>query len=319
MTTCNHGVYDLAGKRIFVAGHNGMVGSAVARRLALEKNCELLTVSRTDLDLIDPNAVGSWMEKTKPDAVVIAAAKVGGILANSTLPADFLFQNLMISANLIHASHIHGVEKLVYLGSSCIYPKDAPQPISEKMLLTAPLEPTNEPYAIAKIAGVKMCDAYRRQYGCDFVSAMPANLYGPGDNFDLETAHVLPALIRKFHHAKTQRQHAAVVWGSGKPRREFLYVDDCAGAIVQVLKHYSSEGPINIGSGVDLTIRELAELVAEVVGFHGEIVNDTSKPDGTARKLLDVERILALGWKAETDLRSGISRTYRWCIDSRMF
>jgi len=301
--------YELKGKRVWVAGHRGMVGAALVRRLATE-GCELLVAGRETLDLERQEAVERWMAETRPQAVIVAAAKVGGILANDSQPAQFLYDNLMIEANIIRVAVDLGVEKLLLLGSSCVYPKLAPQPIREDALLTGPLEPTNEWYAIAKIAGIKLAQAYRRQYGRDFISAMPTNLYGPGDNYDLATSHVLPALIRKAHAAKV-REEALVVWGTGRPRREFLHVDDCADALVRVLQAYSHAEPINIGSGEDLTIAELARLIADVVGFSGEIVWDASRPDGTPRKLLDGEKLRALGWRPRIGLREGIAEAYR--------
>jgi GDP-L-fucose synthase len=306
--------FELAGKRVFVAGDRGMVGSALVRRLARE-NCAILTASRSDLDLRRQQAVESWMTTHQPDVVMISAAKVGGILANATHPAQFLYDNLAIEVNLIHAAFGTGVKKLVFLGSSCIYPKMAAQPITEDALLTGPLEPTNEWYAIAKIAGIKLCEAYRRQYGCDFVSAMPTNLYGPGDNFDLTSSHVLPALIRKMHEAKVSNASEVVIWGTGQPRREFLHVDDCADAIIHIAKHYSADQHINVGSGEDLTILELARIVANVVGFAGEIAHDLSKPDGTPRKLMDGGRLAALGWRPKIGLEEGIASTYRWFLE----
>ena len=307
--------FDLSGKRVFVAGHRGMVGAALVRRLAAE-DCIILKAARGELDLTRQEQVESWMEAERPDAVFIAAAKVGGILANATYPAQFLYDNLAIEANLVNASYRTGVKKLVFLGSSCIYPKLAPQPITEDALLTGPLEPTNEWYAIAKIAGIKLCEAYRRQYGCDFVSAMPTNLYGPGDNFDLETSHVLPALIRKFHEAKIRGEAEAVLWGSGAPLREFLHSDDCADALVHIMKHYSENEHINVGCGEDLTILELARLVARVVGFDGAIVQDAAKPDGTPRKLMDGRKLNSLGWRPRIDLEHGVRATYLWFLDA---
>lgn len=303
-------LYDIAGKRIWVAGHRGMVGQALVRRLARER-CEVVTVARADLDLRDGVDVSRWLAAHRPHAILMAAAKVGGIEANRRSPADFLYDNLAISANVIHAAHASGVEKLVYLGSSCVYPRLAPQPIAESALLTGPLEPTNEWYAVAKIAGIKLCQSYRAQYGADFVSVMPTNLYGPGDNFDLETSHVLPALLRKAHEAKLDGDRELVVWGSGTPRREFLHVDDCADAIVHVLSHYSDASPINIGVGEDIAVGDLAALVARVVDFPGALRFDTSRPDGTPRKLLDVSRLAALGWRASIPLEAGIAATYR--------
>jgi GDP-L-fucose synthase len=287
-----------------------MVGGAIVRRLASE-GCSLLTADRAALDLTRQAAVEAWMERERPQAVFVAAAKVGGILANDSYPADFLYQNLMIEANIIAAAWRLGVEKLLFLGSSCIYPRDAPQPMPEEALLTGPLEPTNEWYAAAKIAGIKLCQAFRRQHGCDFISAMPTNLYGPGDNYDLATSHVLPALIRKAHEAKLGGEKRLVVWGTGAPRREFLHVDDCADALVHLMKAYSAAEPINVGSGSDLTIAELARLVADVVGFEGEIAYDRTKRDGTPRKLMRSDRLRALGWHPRIGLREGIAGTYR--------
>jgi GDP-L-fucose synthase len=305
--------FDLTAKRVFVAGHRGMVGSALQRRL-LQENCTVLTASRGELDLRRQEAVERWLEQQKPEAVIIAAAKVGGILANTTYPAQFLYENLAIETNLIHAAFKARVKKLVFLGSSCIYPKHAPQPIKEEALLTGPLEPTNEWYAIAKIAGIKLCEAYRREYGCDFVSAMPTNLYGPGDNFDTRTSHVLPALLRKMHDAKTAGRHEVILWGSGTPRREFLHCDDCADALIHIMKHYSDSEHINAGSGEDLSIRDLAAIIARVTGFEGEIVNDLTQPDGTPRKLMDGSKLAALGWKPRIGLEDGIRETYRWFL-----
>jgi GDP-L-fucose synthase len=302
--------YALKGKRVWVAGHRGMVGSALVRRLGGEQ-CEILTADRAQLDLTRQDQVLAWMKAAKPQAVLMAAAKVGGILANTSYPAQFLYDNLIMEANVVHAALAAGVEKLLFLGSSCIYPKHAPQPIREEVLLTGALEPTNQWYAVAKIAGIKLCQAYRREYGCDFIAAMPTNLYGPGDNYDLETSHVLPALIRKAHEAKVGRRKQMVIWGSGTPRREFLHVDDCADALVRIMQLYSDETHINVGSGEDLAITELARLIAQVVGFTGEIVHDLTKPDGTPRKLLDVSRLRQLGWRPRIDLRQGIADAYR--------
>jgi GDP-L-fucose synthase len=307
--------YDLAGKRVFVAGHRGMVGSAIVRRLAAEE-CTVLTATRAELDLKDQAAVRTWFVANQPDAVILAAAKVGGILANDSYPADFLYDNLMIEANVVEAAHRTAVEKLLFLGSSCIYPKLAPQPIVEDALLTGPLEPTNEWYAIAKIAGIKLAQAYRRQHGRDFISAMPTNLYGPGDNFDLQSSHVLPALIRKAHEAKLAGAETLEIWGSGTPRREFLHVDDLADACVFLLQRYSGESHVNVGYGDDVTILELAGMVAEAVGFTGEIVRDVSKPDGTPRKLMDSGLLLGMGWQPRIDLREGIVATYRWFLET---
>lgn len=301
--------YELTGKRIFVAGHRGMVGSAIVRRLA-DEDCTILTASRSELDLKDQHAVGAWFAAKRPDAVFLAAAKVGGILANERYPADFLYDNLMIEANVIEAAHRQEVGKLMFLGSSCIYPKHAPQPIGEDALLTGPLEPTNEWYAIAKIAGIKLCQAYRRQYGRDFVSVMPTNLYGPGDNFDLNSSHVLPALIRKAHEAKVNGASSFKIWGSGTPRREFLHVDDLADACVFLMKTYSEDAHINVGSGKDIPIIDLARLVAATVGFTGDVVTDTSKPDGTPRKLMSGDRLAAMGWHPRIGLRKGVADTY---------
>ncbi|HLH47712.1 MAG TPA: GDP-L-fucose synthase [Roseiarcus sp.] len=305
--------YSLEGKRVWVAGHRGMVGSAIARRLARE-NCHVVTAGRSEVDLRNQAAVAAWMDRTRPQAVFLAAAKVGGILANDTYPADFLFDNLMIEANVIESSFRAGVEKLLFLGSSCIYPKFAQQPLVEESLLTGSLEPTNEWYAIAKIAGIKMIQAYRRQHGCDFVSAMPTNLYGPGDNFDLRSSHVLPALIRKAHEAKQNGAQSIVIWGSGTPRREFLHVDDCADACVVLMKTYSDTLQVNVGSGEDISIRELAQLVCEIVGFQGRIEHDLAKPDGTPRKLMSADKIRAFGWRPSIGLRDGISKTYQWFL-----
>jgi len=302
--------FALEGRRVFVAGHRGMVGSAVVRRLAAE-NCEVLTAPRNALDLIDQGAVREWMARERPDVVIVAAARVGGILANASAPADFLYDNLMIEANLIEAAFRQQVAKLLFLGSSCIYPKFAPQPIPEDALLTGPLEPTNEWYAIAKIAGIKLCHAYRRQHGADFISAMPTNLYGPGDNFDLASSHVLPALIRKAYEAKRAGASALEIWGTGTPRREFLHVDDLADACIFLLRHWSGDSHVNVGSGTDIAIRDLAELVMKVVGLTGKVVTDPSRPDGTPRKLMDSGLIASLGWQARIGLEEGVAATYR--------
>lgn len=296
--------------KIFVAGHRGMVGSALVRRLRAGDYTRVLTRSRDELDLLDQRAVRQFLQDESPDYIFAAAAKVGGIHANNQYRADFLYENLLIEANLVHSAHAAGVQRMLFLGSSCIYPRDCPQPIKEDYLLTGPLEQTNEPYAIAKIAGVKLCESYNRQYGRQFVSAMPTNLYGPNDNYDLATSHVLPALLRKAHEAKLRGDTEYVVWGSGTPRREFLYVDDLADACVHLLEHDYAGPLINIGTGQDVTIRELAETVMDVVGFRGDIVYDSSKPDGTPRKLLDVSRLAALGWQARTTLRDGIRLAY---------
>lgn len=308
--------FSLAGKRVWVAGHRGMVGSALVRRLASE-NCEVLTVGRDSVDLTRQGETERWVSEARPDAIFLAAAKVGGILANDTYPADFLYDNLMIEANILEAAHRARVAKVVFLGSSCIYPKFADQPIKEDSLLTGPLEPTNEWYAIAKIAGMKLAEAYRRQHGADFVSAMPTNLYGPEDNFDLTSSHVLPALIRKAHEAKARGDDTMVIWGTGTVRREFMHVDDCADALVFLMQSYSSNEHVNVGSGEDLTILALAELVCDVVGFRGRIATDTTKPDGTPRKLMSGERLQQLGWKPKIPLREGVEQTYRWYIENR--
>jgi GDP-L-fucose synthase len=307
-------VYELSGKRIFVAGHRGMVGSAILRRLQTEE-CEVLTAGRQELDLIDQAAVRAWMAERKPDAVIIAAARVGGILANDTYPADFLYDNLMIEANLIESSFRNKVEKLLFLGSSCIYPKFAEQPIAEESLLTGPLEPTNEWYAIAKIAGIKLCQAYRRQHGVDYISAMPTNLYGPGDNYNLQSSHVIPALIRKAHEAKLAGASSMTIWGTGKPMREFLHADDCADALVHLLKVYSGDAHVNVGSGEDMTIEALARLVMEVVGFEGDLEKDFTKPDGTPRKLMQADRLRELGWVPKIGMRAGLEDAYRWFLE----
>jgi GDP-L-fucose synthase len=308
--------YALAGKRVWVAGHRGMVGAAVARQLERE-NCTVLTIGRDRLDLRDGAAVKGWMAAEKPQAVVLAAAKVGGIVANDSWPADFLYDNLAIENAIIHGAFQTGVEKLLFLGSSCIYPKFAPQPITEDALLTGPLEPTNEWYAIAKIAGIKLCQAYRRQHGRDFISAMPTNLYGPGDNFDLTSSHVIPALMRRAHEAKGASASAMTIWGTGTPRREFLYVDDCASALVFLLKTYSGEGHVNVGSGTDVTIDELARLVMDAVGFRGALEHDTTKPDGTPRKLMSNEKLAAMGWGPRISLPDGLKSTYQWFLANR--
>ena len=302
--------FDLKGRRVFVAGHKGMVGSALVRRLAGE-DIELLTVERRHVDLCDQAAVFDWFEKTRPQVVFMAAAKVGGIVANNTLRAEFIYDNLVVAANLIHAAHLHGTGKLMFLGSSCIYPKLAPQPLREDYMLTGPLEPTNEPYAIAKIAGIKMVEAYRSQYGSDFISVMPTNLYGPRDNYHPEHSHVVAALIRRFHEAKVSGASEVVVWGTGTPRREFLYVDDLADACIFLMKNYSSDELVNIGTGTDITIAEFARVVAAVVGYTGGISFDASRPDGTPRKLLDVSRLSRLGWRARTSLEDGIRLAYQ--------
>src|SRR5262245_60979941 len=304
-------LYSLRGKRVWVAGHRGMVGSALFRRLK-PTDCTLLTVEHGDLDLTRQEEVERWIGRQRPQAIFIAAAKVGGIIANDSAPVSFLYDNLAIALNVIHAAAAMGVEKLLFLGSSCVYPKLASQPISENALLTGPLEPTNQWYAIAKIAGLRLCQAYRRQHGCDFISAMPTNLYGPGDDFDLTTGHVIPALMRKAHEARASGAAEMVVWGSGMPRREFLHVDDAADALVHLMVNYSGDSHVNVGSGSDLTIFALARLIARVVGFTGQIVMDKSKPDGTPRKLLDISKLRSLGWQPSILLEEGLSNTYRW-------
>ena len=307
-------LYDLTGKRVWVAGHRGMVGQALVRRLDREA-CEIVTADRARLDLRRQAEVEAWVADTRPHAVVLAAARVGGILANDSYPAEFLHDNLAIETSIIEAARRVGVEKLLFLGSSCIYPKEAPQPIIEEALLTGPLEPTNAWYAIAKIAGLKLAQAYRRQYGCDFISAMPTNLYGPNDNFDLASSHVLPALMRKAHEAKLNGDASMTIWGSGQPRREFMHVDDCADALVFLMRNYSADSHINVGVGEDVTIRELAGLVCETVGYAGQIVRDETKPDGTFRKLMSSARLAALGWRSSIGLREGLAQTYRWFLD----
>jgi len=298
-------------EKIYIAGHRGMVGSAIHRRLRKEGFENSVFRTSDELDLRDQQAVAAFFEKEKPEYVFLAAAKVGGILANNTYRAEFLYDNLMIQSNVIENSYRQGVKKLLFLGSSCIYPKLASQPLKEEYLLTGLLEHTNEPYAIAKIAGIKMCDAYRSQYGCNFISVMPTNLYGPNDNYDLNTSHVLPALLRKFHEAKTQNQPEVIVWGSGTPCREFLHADDMADACVFLMKNYNEEGLINIGVGEDLSIKELAEMIKGITGYKGKIVFDSSKPDGTPRKLMDVAKLSALGWRASISLREGITQVYK--------
>jgi len=302
--------------KIFIAGHRGLVGSALVRKLEENGFTNLVTRDRANLDLLNREAVDRFFATEKPTLAVLAAAKVGGIKANNDLPVEFLIDNLQVQNNVIRAAHENGVRKLLFLGSSCIYPKHAPQPIPESALLSGPLEPTNEAYAIAKIAGIKLCQAYRRQYRCDFISAMPTNLYGPNDNYDLQSSHVLPALLRKAHEAKQEGARELVVWGSGNPRREFLHVDDLAAACVFLLEKYDSPEIINVGCGEDISIRELAELICDIVGFKGELAWDTTKPDGTPRKLLDVSKIHALGWRHQIGLREGITRTYEWFLEN---
>ena len=307
--TITNSLLDLKSK-IYVAGHGGMVGSAILRRLQAGGYTNLVTRSHAQLNLLSQAATAEFMQRERPDYIFLAAAKVGGIHANNTFRADFIYQNLMVQANVINSASEAGVKRMLFLGSSCIYPRDCPQPIREEYMLSGPLEPTNEPYAIAKIAGIKLCESYNRQYGTEYVSVMPTNLYGPNDNYDLDNSHVLPALIRKAHEAKLRGDGKFVVWGTGAPKREFLYVDDMADACVFLMENGACEGLFNIGTGTDVTIRELAETVMDVVGFRGEIVFDAGKPDGTPRKLLNVERMRAIGWEARTALRDGIARAY---------
>ena len=305
--------YNLSSKKVWVAGHRGMVGSAVCRQLENE-DCNVIKVGRDEVNLVNQAEVNDWMNAVKPDAIVLAAAKVGGIQANNNFPVDFLYENLMIEANIIHAAHLNNVERLLFLGSSCIYPRLADQPIKENSLLSGALEPTNEWYAIAKITGIKLIQAYRKQYGYDWISAMPTNLYGPGDNYDLNSSHVLPALLRKFHEAKISKSSEVTVWGSGKPLREFMHCDDLANALLFLLKNYSDYEHINVGSGDEVSIRELVDVIAEVVGFEAKIVWDKSKPDGTPRKLMDTSNLHNLGWKDHRSLFDGISHTYESCL-----
>jgi len=302
--------------RVFVAGHRGLVGSAILRRLEAEGFRGVLTASREQLDLRDQAAVNYWFKANRPEYVFLVAGTVGGILANSTRPAEFIYDNMMIHATVVHAAHLFPARKLLYLGSSCIYPREAPQPMREEHLLSGPLESTNESYAIAKIAGIKLCQAYRRQYGCDFISAMPTNLYGPQDNFDLTSSHVLPALIRKFHDARVAERGEVQIWGTGTPRREFLHVDDLADACLFIMRRYDEAEHINVGTGEDLTIRELAEMVRDIVHPQARLVSDSSKPDGTPRKLLDVGRLRGLGWTPRIGLRDGIATTYAWFLEN---
>jgi len=308
-------IFPLKGKRVWVAGHRGLVGSALVRRLRREE-CDILVADRAIVDLTQSTQVERWMAEARPDAIFMAAAKVGGILANDTYAADFLYQNLMIAANVTEAAHRHGVRKLLFLGSSCIYPKAAPQPIREDALLTGPLEPTNEWYAVAKIAGIKLAQAYRKQHGHDFISAMPTNLYGPGDNFDLQSSHVLPALIRKAHEAKVSGAKEITLWGTGRPRREFLHADDCADACVFLMERYSDGAHVNVGSGEDLSVLDLAYLVCEVVGYKGSIRTDPSKPDGTLSKLMSGQKLSELGWKPAIGLSDGIASVYEWYLNN---
>jgi GDP-L-fucose synthase len=309
--------FRFEGKRVWVAGHRGMVGAALLRRLARE-DCEIVTVDRSSVDLKRQSETEEWISDNRLDAIFVAAARVGGILANDTYPADFLYENLMIEANVIGAAHRTNVRKLLFLGSSCIYPKHASQPISEDALLTGPLEPTNEWYAIAKIAGIKLCQAYRRQHGSDFISAMPTNLYGPGDNFDLESSHVVPALIRKAHEAKIAGSHMLTIWGTGTPRREFLHVDDCADALVFLMKNYSGMEHVNVGSGEDMPISVLALIVMEVVGLQGGVQTDPSKPDGAPRKLLSIDKLQKLGWTPRIGIRDGLASVYDWFLEAQV-
>jgi GDP-L-fucose synthase len=305
-----------ADARVFVAGHRGLVGSAILRRLEAEGASRVLTATREQLDLRDQAAVNYWFRANRPEYVFLVAGTVGGILANSTRPAEFIYDNMMIHATVVHAAHLFPVKRLLYLGSSCIYPRQAPQPMKESDLLSSPLEPTNEPYAVAKIAGIKLCQAYRSQYGCDFISAMPTNLYGPNDNFDLASSHVLPALVRKFHDAKVEGRQEVPIWGTGSPRREFLHVDDLADACVFLMRRYDASEHINVGTGEDLTIRELAELVKDAVHPQAQLVFDATKPDGAPRKLLDVSRLHALGWRHKIGLEEGIASSYRWFLEN---
>jgi GDP-L-fucose synthase len=307
--TTDPGVYPLAGKRVWVAGHTGMVGSALVRRLQRE-DVTLITANRDEVDLKNQDQVDNFVSRNRPHAIFLAAARVGGIVANSSFPATFLYDNLLIAANTIEAARHYAVEKLLNLGSTCVYPKLSPQPIPEDALLSGPLEPTNQWYAVAKIAAIKLCDAYRRQYGCDFISAMPTNLYGPNDNFDLESSHVIPALIAKFAQAVTENRPEVVIWGTGTPRREFLHVDDCADALVHLMTHFSGEGPVNVGTGADITIGELAQMLAAISGFRGKLVFDPSRPDGTPRKLADISHLTSLGWSAAIPLARGLTQTY---------
>lgn len=307
---------DDKNSKIFLAGHRGLVGSAIERALRERGYNNLLLKRSSEVDLRDQAAVNALYEQEKPDYVIVAAAKVGGILANDNYPADFIYDNLMMEANVINAAHQHGVKKLLFLGSSCIYPKLAPQPLKEEYLLTGELEPTNEWYAVAKIAGIKLCQAFRKQHGSNFISAMPTNLYGPGDNFNLQSSHVMPALIRKFHEAKESGESSVEVWGTGKPMREFLHVDDLADACMHLMQNYDGNDLVNVGTGTDVTIRELAETVQKVVGFDGELRFDTSKPDGTPRKLMDVSKLKSVGWEASIGLEDGIRNAYQWFLDN---
>ena len=313
MTGSDGTLFALAGKKVWVAGHRGMVGSAICRRLEGE-DCEVLTVARSELDLTRQGDVEAWMGDNRPEVVFMAGATVGGILANDSRAAEFIYDNLAIETNIIHTAWKTGVGKLLFLGSSCIYPREAPQPMAEEALLTGPLEPTNQWYAVAKIAGIKLCQAYRKQYGCDFISAQPTNIYGPGDNFDLQSSHVVPALIAKTHKAKLEGEHVVEVWGTGRPKREFLYVDDLADALVHLVKHYSSDSHVNVGMGQDLTIRELAEEIISIVGFDGDLEFNIDMPDGALRKLLNVSRLKELGWTSQLGLNEGLRKTNEWYL-----
>ena len=307
--------FQMENTKVWIAGHRGLVGGAIAKRLSRE-NCSIVTIDRNELDLRDQIGVKKWLEKEKPSIIIIAAAKVGGIFANSTQPADFLYDNLVIETNIIKAAHEIEVKKLLFLGSSCIYPRNAKQPMVEEELLTGPLETTNESYAIAKIAGLKLCEAYRTQYGCDFISAQPTNLYGEGDKFDPEMGHVIPALMVKAHKGKINNYPKLNVWGSGTPKREFLYIHDLADALVYLLKNYSGKSHINIGTGEEFSIKKLAEKICNIVGFQGELVFDKSKPDGSPRKLVNNSRLAELGWKSKTNLNDGLTKTYKWYLDN---
>jgi GDP-L-fucose synthase len=307
--------YSLNGKRVWVNGHRGMVGSAIVRRLERE-NCEILTVDRSQLDLRDQGAVDQWVQRTKPEVAFVAAGTVGGILANSTRPAEFLYDNLSIVSNSVHAAWRHGVEKLIYLASSCVYPRAAPQPIKEEQLLTGALEPTNQWYAVAKIAGLKLCEAFRAQYGCDFTTVVPNNLYGPADNYDPQNSHVVGALIRRIHEARQTGAPDVVLWGTGTPLREFLYVDDLADALLHILRHDAEGAPINVGPGIEHSILQLAQAIAQVVGYQGRFVFDSTKPDGMPRKAMDISRLTALGWQATTPLDAGLAKAYAWYVEN---
>jgi GDP-L-fucose synthase len=306
--------YSLSGKRVWVCGHNGMVGSAIVRRLRNEENVDILTTERTEVDLVDQASVQKWVSQNKPDAIFLAAAKVGGIHANNSYPADFIYLNTMIAANVIHAAYKNAIEKLLFLGSSCIYPKMAPQPIKENALLTGPLEPTNQWYAIAKISGIMMAQAYRAQYGCDFISAMPTNLYGPNDNFHMENSHVIPAIIQKVHNAKINNEPTIEIWGTGKIYREFMHADDCADGLVFLMKNYSQDEHINVGAGDDVTILELTETIMKVVGYEGEIIHDLTKPDGPPKKMMDNSKLSNMGWSPHYRLEEGLRHAYDWFL-----